>query len=208
MERFPISATINLDLTIETAGAGITGETPVAVIDRLSDGFFYDGALVGGSRFTATYATNAMTEVDSVNLPGLYRYQFDHEEDLTASEYFFVRLLNTGANARIDDQTIAFGPLRTAISPDLCALYGSVLDINGQPDINKNVRVSILPNTVLTTGSKPGVSVDRIEMFTDSNGGFSIDLIRGLTIRLQIPSIGYDKKIAIPDASSVNFADL
>jgi hypothetical protein len=208
MERFPISATARLDLTIQTGGAGITGQTPVAVIRRLTDNFYYDGALVGGSRFTATYATNAMTEVSSANLPGLYRYQFPHEEDLTSSEYFFVRLLNTGGNARIDDQTIAFGQLRTATAPELCALYGSVLDINGQPDINKNVRVSILPNTILTTGSKPGVSVDRIEMFTDSNGGFSIDLIRGLTIRLQIPSIGYDKKIAIPDASSVNFADL
>ena len=208
MDRFPIAATVNLDLTIESAGVGATGETPSAVIQRVSDGYYYDDSQPTGSRFAAAYAANLMTEIDSVNLPGLYRYQFPHNEDATASEFFFVRLLNTGGNARIQDSTIAFGPLRTATALDLCSLYGTVLDINSQPDLNKQVRVSIVPNTILTTGAKPGISVDRVDMYTDENGEFAINLIRGLTVRLQIPSMGYDRKIEIPDASSANFADL
>lgn len=208
MDRYPIGETVNLDLTITSSGAGVTGETPTVVIQRLTDDYYYDDGEPTGSRFLAAYATNSMAEVDATNLPGLYRYQFPHTEDGTSSELFFIRFINTGGNALVEDQTIAFGPFRSAVSPDLCDLYGTVLDINSDPDENKPVRLSILPNTILTTGAKPGVSVDKLDTFTDVNGQFSINLIRGLVVRLQIPSIGYDRKITIPDQASANFADL
>lgn len=208
MDRYPISETVNLDLTIEASGVGQTGETPTVVIQRLSDSLYYDDQLASGSRFAAAYTDNAMSEVDATNLAGLYRYQFPHTEDATASELFLIRYINTGGNAKLLDETIAFGPLRTADTLDLCNLYGTVLDLNGAADANKPVYVTIIPNTILTTGSKPGISVDRLETFTDINGGFSIDILRSLVVRLQIPSMGYDAKITIPDQASANFADL
>jgi hypothetical protein len=208
MDRYPIASTVNLDFTVSAAGAGATGETPGIAIQRLTDSFYYDDGLPSGSRFVASFNNSTMTEVDSVNLPGLYRYQFPHSEDTTGSELFLVQLLNSGPNAKIEYRTIAFGALRSAEAPSLCNLFGTVLDINSNPDVNKPVRLSIVPNTILTTGNKPGMSVDRIDTFTDENGQFSVDIIRSLTVRLQIPSIGYDRKIDIPDAASANFADL
>lgn len=208
MDRYPIAETINLDLTIEASGVGQTGETPTIVIQRLSDSLYYDDQLASGSRFAAAYTDNAMSEVDATNLAGLYRYQFPHAEDTTGSELFLVRYINTGGNAKLVDETIAFGPLRTAATLELCNLYGTVLALDGSADVNKPVYVTIIPNTILTTGSKPGVSVQRIEMYTDSNGGFSLDILRSLVVRLQIPSMGYDAKVTIPDQASANFADL
>jgi hypothetical protein len=82
------------------------------------------------------------------------------------------------------------------------------LALDGSFDVNKPVYVTIIPNTILTTGTKPGISVQRIEMFTSSDGEFSIDVLRNLVVRLQIPSMGYDAKITIPDQASANFADL
>lgn len=208
MDRYPIGSTVNLDLTITASGAGVTAETPTCIVQRLSDGYYHDATQLTGAQFAAGFYENAMTEVDSANLPGLYRFSFVHAEDSTASELFFVRFVNLGGNALTQDSTVAFGPLRTATALSLCNLYGSIVDINGDPDGQKPVRLSILPNTILTTGAKSGISVDRVDTFTDENGDFSVDLIRGLTVRLQMPSIGYDRKIVIPDASSVNFADL
>ncbi len=187
---------------------GQTGETPTIVIQRLSDSYDYDDQLASGSRFAAAYADNSMSEVDATNLAGLYRYQVPHDEDTTGSELFLVRYINSGGNARLIDETIAFGQLRTAATLDQCNLYGKVLDLNGSADANKPVYVTIIPNTILTTGSKPGISVDRVETFTDINGGFSIYVLRNLVVRLQIPSMGYDAKITIPDQASANFADL
>lgn len=208
MDRHPISETVNLDLTIEASGVGQTGETPTIVIQRLSDSLYYDDQLASGSRFAAAYADNSMSEVDDTNLPGLYRYQFPHTEDVTGSELFLVRYINSGGNAKLVDETIAFGPLRTAATLDLCSLFGTVLALDGSAAANEPVYVTIIPNTILTTGSKPGISVQRIEMSTDADGGFSIDVLRNLEVRLQIPIMGYDAKITIPDQASANFADL
>lgn len=208
MDRHPIASIVNLDITITTLGAGVTGETPTCVVQRLTDNFYYDATQPTGARFAAGYFANAMIEVDNVNLAGLYRFQFDHSEDSTGSELFFVRFINTGANALIQDQIIAFGHMRSAVAPSLCNLFGTVLDINGDADEGKAIRLSIIPNTILATGDKAGMSTDRINTVTDENGQFSVDIIRGLTVRLQISSIGYDRKIVIPDAASANFADL
>ena len=208
MDRHPIGSTVNLDLTVQAGGTGVTGETPTCIVQRLTDGFYHDSTQLTGAQFASAFFANAMSEVDDVNFPGLYRFQFNHLEDLTGSGMFFVRFVNTGANALLLDQTIAFGALQSAVAPQLCNLYGTVLDINSNPDLNKPVRLSIIPNTILTTIGQPGMSVDRIDTFTDANGQFSIDVIRSLTVRLQIPSMGYDRKIVIPNAASANFADL
>jgi len=208
MDRYPIASMANLYMRIVEAGVGVTGQAPTITIRRVSDSAFYDDSLASGSRFTATPATGTMAELDSVNLPGLYGYEFDHSEDTTGSELFEVLTTNPGATPRSEFTPIAFGPMRTASSLDECLLYGSAIKADGQPAVNDTVRLSIIPNTLLTTGSKPGVTTDRVDTFTDKNGAFSMSIVRGLTARLQIPSLGYDRKIVIPDAPSANFADL
>lgn len=209
MDRYPIGATARLDLTVTSSGVGVSGETPSIIIQRLSDNYYFDDTIAAPtSKFADAFHSNDMSEVDAVNLPGLYRYSIAHTEDETASEFFFVRKVNAGAAAVTEDSIIAFGQMASAISHETCNLYGTILDINNAGDVNKLVRVSILPNTIMTTGNKEGISVDRIDTYTDTDGAFSITLIRELVIRLQIPSIGYDRKVTIPDASSANFADL
>lgn len=58
-----------LDITV--AGVGSTGKSPTVAVRRVSDGQWLQS---GGGSWGAGLATNAMTEVDSVNLPGLYEY--------------------------------------------------------------------------------------------------------------------------------------
>jgi len=208
MDRYPIASVINLYMSIVEAGNGVTGQTPSIAIRRVSDNAFYDDSLASGSRFTASPTTNTMAELDSVNSQGLYGYDFDHSEDTTCSEMFDVKMTNPGATPRLEYLQIAFGRMMTASSPDKCLLHGVVIKPNGKPAVNDTVRLSIVPNTILPTGVKPAVTVDRVDTFTDKNGEFSMDIIRGLIVRLQIPSVGYDKKIVIPDSTSANFADL
>lgn len=208
MDRYPIASVANLDLTIESSGVGVAGEAPVAIIQRQSDGYYYDGTQASGSQFASTLATNAMVEVDSANLPGLYQIQFPHSEDLTSSELFLVRYQNGGAAPLLVDETIGFGPFRSAEAPEMCTLYGTVLDISGAPGANRQVRIAVLPNTILSSGDKPGVLVGNVDVYTDTSGMFSVNLVRSLIARLQIVSIGYDRKIVVPDAASANFADL
>ncbi len=208
MDRYPIASTARLYLSFVEAGVGVTGQTPTIAIRRVSDSLFYNDSLASGSRFASPAALNAMTELDSTNFPGLYVYDFDHSEDATGSEMFEIQMSNVAPHLLLEYSRIAFGPMRTAEAPKECLLYGSAIKADGKPAVNDTVRMSIIPNTILSSGAKPGITTDRIDTFTDKNGAFSIGLIRGLTVRLQIPAIGYDRKIVIPDAPSANFADL
>lgn len=54
---------------IISAGTGLTGLSPIAVLKRVSDGKFWSG-----SAWQVASANLAMTEVDDTDQPGLYRY--------------------------------------------------------------------------------------------------------------------------------------
>lgn len=57
---------------LSVAGAGVTGATIALAIRRTSDGQWWNG-----TAFQAGYTTVNMTEIDSVNWPGEYGYNFD-----------------------------------------------------------------------------------------------------------------------------------
>jgi hypothetical protein len=61
-------------LEVEASGVPQTGLTPTAIIRRVSDGKFWDGA-----EFAVGSTSIDMTEVDQVNLPGLYRVDLNSE---------------------------------------------------------------------------------------------------------------------------------
>jgi hypothetical protein len=72
---------IRATLEIVSAGIGRDGHAPTVAIQRISDGQWLQA---GGGSWGGTFATNAMNEVSSTNLPGLYDYaipnpQLDHD---------------------------------------------------------------------------------------------------------------------------------
>lgn len=208
MNRYPVGSTATFFMSIVEAGVGVPGEAPTCTIRRVSDGFFYDDSLASGSRFAVTTHANTMTEVDLTNFPGLYRYDFNHTEDTTGSESFLVAMSNVGVHPAISFEDAKFGDMKSAMLPSLCNVYGTLLDLNSEPVKNAQIRATIIPNTILSTPSKPAIGVIKLEDHTANDGSFSLDIIRGLTVRLQIPYVGYDRKIVVPDMASANFADL
>lgn len=72
-ERQPIDQ-IKLTLEIAVVGAGQTGlaATTLFVLQRLSDGLYWDDNLTSWQ--PATPGTNQLIEVDAVRFPGLYEY--------------------------------------------------------------------------------------------------------------------------------------
>lgn len=75
---------IRATVEIISGGEGQTGLAPEVAIQRRSDGFWLAS---GGGSWTAIYDTNTMSEVNSVDLPGLYEYeipvdQLDYDQSL------------------------------------------------------------------------------------------------------------------------------
>ena len=102
-----LGTTEKLIFTITSAGAGVISQTPVIVIQKQSNSYFFNGA-----GFTPTYVELNMTEESSTNFPGRYFYSFNQALDnniTNASESYSIRYKNTGTYALVVDEELSFG---------------------------------------------------------------------------------------------------
>ena len=205
VERFPIGDVARLHLDIITSNAGVTEQAPIVAIQRAKDGKWFDGTVA----WQDTPVDNPMVETNLVHLPGRYHFDFDQALDqLKGSRAYSVRIKNpvSGANARVVYQDIEFGPMSAATLPDLCAVMGNVLTLQGEPAPGVLVRATLQP--VYKDGAGRIVQTQLVQTYTDATGFFSLSLVRGVTARLEVESVGYDRKVIIPDQASVVFTDL
>lgn len=102
-----LGTTEKLIFTITSAGSGVAAQTPTIVIQKQSNGYFFNGA-----GYTPTYIALNMTEESSTNFPGRYFYSFNQALDnniINASETYSIRYKNTGAYALVVDEELNFG---------------------------------------------------------------------------------------------------
>ena len=96
--------------------------------------------------------------------------------------------------------------------PPVCTVSGSLCALDGTP-VPAGTQISA---TVMSTQADQGgqlaggvgVSSTFIEALTDDAGLFSIQLIQGATVLLEIPAINLRKDILVPLTTTALFADL
>lgn len=100
-ETVPIKAEFLLD------DIGVTGIGPIVSIRRLSDGNYLQN---GGGSFGATFASNAMTEIDNINERGIYIYNFNQAVDTTLVQQNYLVKVSGFVNtqSRFMSQVISF----------------------------------------------------------------------------------------------------
>jgi len=202
VQRFSRGSTARLYLDIVVAGVGQTNEAPTVSIERLSDNTWFDG-----TAFVPTIVENAVTESDPANLPGVYFFDFNHVLDLTVSSEFLVRFKNAVPNAVLEHSHLIFGRLTDTVDAELCSVTGTIFTANGKRAQNVLVRATVIP--VKTDNLGRGYqNVEVIQAYTDQLGQFEMPLVRLLNVRFEIPDIGLDKKVWIPDLPSVLFTAL
>lgn len=204
IERFSRGGTVRLYLEILSGADGQTGESPTVAIQRVSDGLWLDGT---AEEFVSTRQDNALTELDNANLPGLYYFDFDYETDGNESNEFLARFVNTGANALLEHRSIVFGAIPDVVEPGLCTITGTIYTADGEAASNAQVLGTVIPVNYDSLG-RGYQHVEIEETHTDLLGQFELSFVRGLNVRLEIPSIGYDRRVEIPDQSSALFTDL
>ena len=196
---------VRLYLDIVAAGAGVISQGPSTAILRRADDMWFQ---VSDGLWVPTKVENTMAETDSVNLPGRYHFDFDQSKDLLSdSTDYVVKKLNAAGTLVLEYEDLAFGPLAGAAALELCSVQGTIFDAQGKPLQNKIVRATMVP--VFKDGLGRTVESDRVvATYTNELGDFDLQLVRGGTFRLEITAVGYDRKVVIPDQSSVLFTDL
>lgn len=84
---------------------------------------------------------------------------------------------------------------------DKCLVYGTIVDVLGNPLRNSEINIS-------PRQDGPSMSVVAIKVYTNHEGYFSIQLLRGIEVVLNAKDAAFNKLITVPDANSVDIKDL
>ena len=167
-------------------------------LDRSTDGIVF--ALLA----TITHDISDPLVFDSVNNVFFY----DDATGVANTHFYRLRALDTALNASAYTTPKQVGPP----SPGLCSVFGTIVDLDGNPNTDIQVVAEIVSEDETKDGQIVdtfGVTSNKIECFTDDNGFFEITLMQGAAVILDIPTIDLRKEIAIPtDKTVVDFRDL
>jgi hypothetical protein len=199
--RYSLGATVRLYVDI----TGVTGQSPVVGVQRTADGRWFQAS---DNTWQLTLVENPAVPLDAVKLPGRYYFDFDQSlDDLEGSRAYIVKKWNYSGTLFSEFEDIVFGPLAGTTEPELCSVQGTIYDAQGKPVQNHIVRAILVPIYKDALGRT--VESDRVvATYTNELGDFDLPLVRGGTFKLEIPGVGYARKVIIPDQSSVLFTDL
>ena len=202
--RYSLGSTARLYFDVIVSGAGVISQSPSCAIQRVVDGKWYQAS---DDTWQVNKVDNLMTELDSVNLPGRYWFDFDQTLDETAGSTIYLVKMANAATPLVEYQDLEFGPMSAAMAPSVCAVQGSIYTAQGEPQQNVRVRATLVP--VFSDGIGRTVLADTVvTTYSNEQGDFSLELVRGGIFRLEVDGIGYDRKVTIPDQASVLLTDL
>lgn len=93
----------------------------------------------------------------------------------------------------------------------ICTVTGTICKADETPLANQLVKATIRLTQQDQGGQivgTVGIVSDPIEAFTDEDGYFEVDLVRGAIVLLEIPTINLRKEVTIPDEVEVDFVSL
>ena len=204
-DRYPIGSVARLYLNLVGGdGAGLVGRHPLAAVWRQADGQWLNAAT---GLFQRAYVENPMVELDARNLSGRYYFEFDHSRDLLVSSDFIAKKRFTGPPVLLSYSDLSFGPMPSVIAPQLCSIQGTLFAPDGRALDGALVQATLIP--VFTDVMGRGFEADAPwRTYSGADGSFDLLAVRGATIRLQIPSIGYDRRVLVPNRASVRLGEL
>lgn len=141
---------------------------------------------------------------------GIYAISWSAVELDTLGDFAFF-LTGAGFDAHFENFKVAPAPLALLASPEVCVITGNVVDLAGRSmadqtqSMNVTFRVSRLPQLV---GGTSLVTSGIIRTSPDAYGNFSVALIRGASVLVEIDALGLKQAIEIPDQSSAALVDL
>jgi hypothetical protein len=204
-DRYPIGSVARVYLNlVGPSGAGLVRQSPSAAVWRRTDGQWLN-AVTGV--FQSAYVDNPMVELDAGHLAGRYYFDFDHALDLLVSSDFIVKKSSAGPPLVLSYGDLSFGAMPSVSDPRLCSVQGAIFGADGRRLAGKLVQATLIP--VLTDALGRGYEADApLEAYSGADGSFDLVVVRGATVRLEIPAVGYDRRALIPDQPSVLFSEL
>lgn len=155
-----------------------TSQAPRTIVPQL------EWSLIGSVNFSANVYSYSYTDVDGTELDS---YRITSVASSVESLPSLVEMPQLGTDT-------------------LCAVEGRVCDSQNRPVVGMLIQAQ--PRLPETYSDGHGVDQHYVQVYTDGFGRFSLYLSRGAIYLLQIPNVGYNETVCVPDLPSAGFIDL
>ena len=220
------SATGSSDLTMRvTAAAGslpptngrVTANNGVDAPETFNYGSYNEstGVITLSTALTANYTAEftTLTRVDWYEAGTGYYSLLITPVEVADAGTFTVRIGNAGGSTfDVFGQNVDVVPytgINTSSAPtppDLCTLFGYVVNLQGTAVPNTSVYTRLLATPIMAYGE--GFLDKVITSKTDSNGFFEFTVAQKTTVQVVIPDIGYSRTITVPESTQSNLFEL
>ncbi|NBO09642.1 MAG: ankyrin repeat domain-containing protein [Actinobacteria bacterium] len=95
-----------------------------------------------------------------------------------------------------------------ASSGDACTVDGRIQSLDTEDLEGREVSAEVMGNTAFNPNDQSAISEEKITTYTDELGRWALSLTKNQLVLLEIPSIGYNEVVRIPDQAYVLFTDL
>jgi len=93
----------------------------------------------------------------------------------------------------------------------VCQVSGTICGVDGAPKAGAQVRASV-KSTQADQGGQvaggAGITSEVVSAITADDGTFTIQLLQGATVELEIPDINLRKEVLVPATSTADFVNL
>jgi hypothetical protein len=139
---------------------------------------------------------------------GYYTVKFSGTETNVLGYFFYTLDSSLFDNFLYDEFSIEPVPSGNAPTPipDMCVVSGMFKNLGNT--VPTNSKVTFRPVNVPAALNGSILSVDVISTYLDINGNFSVALLQGTTVIVEVERTGIRHQIEIPIASSANLIDL
>lgn len=154
----------------------------------------------------AAFAEKTLSESDWTDLgSGFYAVKWSEDDMDTLGDF---RYLVMGSD--FDDVTGCFdveqAPIAVAADAQTCIVSGSIIDINGDP--SRQETIIFRPQRIPALSGATLLNSNAIRTTTDAFGNFSVALVRGTKILVEIERLAIRYLIEVPDVSSTSLVSL
>ena len=194
-----------------------TSESTTLQFQFLHAGSAYDAYSVNNVTIHSSYSdaaadSNILETITSASIAristGLYEYT---ASILTTAGTYFDKVFLTPTEGGSEISFInTFYVSSESVTTTECNIYGTILDSEGEAF--EGVRIYAIPTTIPalieTSTGIIAVSYEPRSVLTDSDGYFTIALLRSVQFNITIKEIGLKDTITVPDSDSANLFSL
>lgn len=154
-----------------------------------------------------SFTTKTMSSSNFYSLgDGYYALQFSGSE-LDTLGAFFYKISGLAFDAQSEEFSIEPLPEQlVVIPPEICVISGNILDVSSSPA--KEVTVTFRAVNYPLQNGNSIMLADKVVARTDSQGNFSAQLIRGMTVIVEVERTGIRNQFVVPDAATALLNDL